>query len=60
MRVLAINTLSSLATTYVVKSTPMQEILDASKEKMFVQLVPDNSAKVLSRDIEAVDEIIRV
>lgn len=60
MRVPAINTLSPLPTASLVKSTPMHEILDASKEKMFAQLVPDSSAKALSRYTEMVDEIIRM
>ncbi|KAH9287555.1 hypothetical protein KI387_031672 [Taxus chinensis] len=59
MRVPAINSLPPLPTASLVKSTPMHECLDASKEKMFAQLVPDSSAKALSRYTEMVDETIR-
>ncbi|GLJ21673.1 hypothetical protein SUGI_0403730 [Cryptomeria japonica] len=59
MRVPAINALPALPTASLVKSTPMHECLDASKEKMFAQLVPDSSAKALSRYTEMVDETIR-
>ena len=34
-------------------------LLDASKEKMFASLVPDSSAKALSRYTEMVDDVIR-
>jgi programmed cell death 6-interacting protein len=37
----------------------MADILDASKEKMFIGLVPDSSAKALSRYTEMLDDIIR-
>ncbi|KAG5240442.1 hydroxyproline-rich glycoprotein [Salix suchowensis] len=43
----------------MVKIMPMNEVLDASKEKMFASLVPDSSAKALSRYTEMVDDIIR-
>ncbi|XP_068643258.1 vacuolar-sorting protein BRO1-like [Aristolochia californica] len=59
MRVPAANSLPPLPTASLVKSTPLNEILDASKEKMFLTLVPDGSAKALSRYTEMVDEIIR-
>ncbi|XP_068638721.1 vacuolar-sorting protein BRO1-like [Aristolochia californica] len=59
MRVPAANSLPPLPTASLVKSTPLNEILDASKEKMFSTLVPDGSAKALSRYTEMVDEIIR-
>ncbi|XP_010243760.1 PREDICTED: ALG-2 interacting protein X [Nelumbo nucifera] len=59
MRVPAANTLLPLPAASLVKSTPMNDILDASKEKMFASLVPDNSAKALSRYTEMVDDIIR-
>ncbi|KAF9594051.1 hypothetical protein IFM89_027025 [Coptis chinensis] len=59
MRVPAISSLSSLPAYSLVKSTPMTEVLDASKEKMFASLVPDSSAKALSRYTEMVDDIIR-
>eukprot|EP01018_Ginkgo_biloba_P023116 Gb_12639 [translate_table: standard] len=59
MRVPQANSLPPLPTASLVKSMPMHEFLDASKEKMFAQLVPDSSAKALSRYTEMVDEIIR-
>ncbi|KAJ0694972.1 putative 4-alpha-glucanotransferase [Helianthus annuus] len=43
----------------MVKPLNMSEVLDASKEKMFASIVPDSSAKVLSRYTEMVDDIIR-
>ncbi|KAL5991944.1 hypothetical protein ACLOJK_012856 [Asimina triloba] len=59
MRVPASNSLPPLPTASLVKPTPMTEILDASKEKMFTTLVPDSSAKSLSKYTEMVDDIIR-
>ncbi|MFS7977508.1 hypothetical protein Hanom_Chr10g00904811 [Helianthus anomalus] len=43
----------------MVKPLNMSEVLDASKEKMFASIVPDSSAKPLSRYTEMVDDIIR-
>ncbi|KAA8532660.1 hypothetical protein F0562_032693 [Nyssa sinensis] len=43
----------------MVKSLSMNEVLDASKEKMFASLVPDSSAKALSKYTETLDDIIR-
>eukprot|EP00262_Sarcandra_glabra_P003011 TRINITY_DN1344_c0_g2_i1.p1 TRINITY_DN1344_c0_g2~~TRINITY_DN1344_c0_g2_i1.p1 ORF type:complete len:863 (-),score=175.50 TRINITY_DN1344_c0_g2_i1:317-2905(-) len=59
MRVPALSSLPPLPTASLVKSTPMHEILDGSKEKMFATLIPDGSAKALSRYTEMVDDIIR-
>jgi len=59
MRVPAASSLPPLPAVSLVKSMPMAEILDASKEKMFTSLVPDSSAKALSRYTEMVDDIIR-
>ncbi|KAE9450956.1 hypothetical protein C3L33_17133, partial [Rhododendron williamsianum] len=59
MRVPPASSLPPLPAFSLVKSMPMAEILDASKEKMFTSLVPDSSAKALSRYTEMVDEIIR-
>ncbi|PIA33499.1 hypothetical protein AQUCO_04100140v1 [Aquilegia coerulea] len=59
MRVPATNSLPSLPAYSLVKSMAMGEVLDASKERMFASLVPDNSAKALSRYTEMVDDIIR-
>ncbi|KAK9051042.1 hypothetical protein SSX86_027667 [Deinandra increscens subsp. villosa] len=43
----------------MVKPLNMNEVLDASREKLFASLVPDSSAKALSRYTEVVDDIIR-
>ncbi|XP_057952975.1 vacuolar-sorting protein BRO1-like, partial [Malania oleifera] len=59
MRVPSPNSLPPLPAISLVKSMPMNEVLDASKEKMFSTLVPDSSAKALSRYTEMVDDIIR-
>ncbi|XP_050226094.1 vacuolar-sorting protein BRO1 [Mercurialis annua] len=59
MRVPSPSSLPPLPAFSMVKSMPMNEVLDASKEKMFASLVPDSSAKALSRYTEMVDEIIR-
>jgi programmed cell death 6-interacting protein len=59
MRVPPASSLSPLPAFSMVKSMPMNEVLDASREKMFASLVPDSSAKALSRYTEMVDEIIR-
>ncbi|GAB4840360.1 bck1-like resistance to osmotic shock [Ancistrocladus abbreviatus] len=58
-RVPPASSLTALPAFPMVKSMPMSEVLDASKEKMFASLVPDSSAKALSRYTEMVDEIIR-
>lgn len=59
MRVPSPSSLSALPTFSMVKPMAMNEVLDASKDKMFASLVPDNSAKALSRYTEMVDDIIR-
>ncbi|KAL2558907.1 Endosomal targeting BRO1-like domain-containing protein [Forsythia ovata] len=59
MRVPPASSLPPLPTFSMVKSMPMNEVLDASKEKMFASLVPDSSAKALSRYTEMVDDVIR-
>lgn len=59
MRVPSPSTLPPLPAFSMVKSMPMNEVLDASKERMFSSLVPDSSAKALSRYTEMVDDIIR-
>ncbi|GAB4828815.1 bck1-like resistance to osmotic shock [Ancistrocladus abbreviatus] len=58
-RVPPASSLIALPAFSMVKPMPMSEVLDASKEKMFASLVPDSSAKALSRYTEMVDEIIR-
>ncbi|KAK3189498.1 hypothetical protein Dsin_029059 [Dipteronia sinensis] len=59
MRVPSPSTLPPLPAFSMVKPMAMNEVLDASKEKMFACLVPDNSAKALSRYTEMVDDVIR-
>ncbi|KAK7274211.1 hypothetical protein RIF29_15292 [Crotalaria pallida] len=59
MRVPSPNSLPPLPAFSMVKPMAMSEVLDASKEKMFASLVPDSSAKALSRYTEMVDDIIR-
>lgn len=59
MRVPSPSSLPPLPAFSMVKPMAMNEVLDASKEKMFASLVPDSSAKALSRYTEMVDEIIR-
>lgn len=59
MRVPSPGSLPPLPAFSMVKPMAMNEVLDASKEKMFASLVPDNSAKALSRYTEMVDDIIR-
>ncbi|XP_039035402.1 vacuolar-sorting protein BRO1-like [Hibiscus syriacus] len=59
MRVPSPSSLAALPAFSMVKSMQMNDVLDASKEKMFASLVPDSSAKALSRYTEMVDEVIR-
>ncbi|KAF5757476.1 putative BRO1 domain, ALIX V-shaped domain, BRO1 domain superfamily protein [Helianthus annuus] len=59
MRVPPASALQPLPAFAMVKPLNMSEVLDASKEKMFASLVPDSSAKALSRYTEMVDDIIR-
>lgn len=59
MRVPTASSLPPLPAFSLVKPMPMNEVLDASKERMFASLVPDSSAKSLSRYTEMVDDIIR-
>ncbi|XP_024021584.1 vacuolar-sorting protein BRO1 [Morus notabilis] len=59
MRVPSPTSLPPLQSFSMVKPMAMNEVLDASKEKMFASLVPDSSAKALSRYTEMVDDIIR-
>ncbi|KAF5745220.1 ALG-2 interacting protein X [Tripterygium wilfordii] len=59
MRVPSPSSLPPLPAFSLVKPMAMNEVLDASKKKMFASLVPDSSAKALSRYTEMVDDIIR-
>lgn len=58
-RVPSPSSLTSLPAVSLVKPMSMDDVLDASKEKLFASLVPDNSAKALSRYTEMVDDVIR-
>lgn len=60
MRVPPASSLSTLPAASLVKSVPMAEVLDASKERLFTGIVPDTGAKALSRYTEMVDDIIRI
>ncbi|KAF2304622.1 hypothetical protein GH714_035901 [Hevea brasiliensis] len=60
MRIPSQSSLPPLPAFSMVKPMSMNEVLDASKEKMFASLVPDSSAKALSRYTEMVDDIIRI
>ncbi|KAI3817244.1 hypothetical protein L1987_11033 [Smallanthus sonchifolius] len=59
MRVPPVSSLPSLPSFSLVKPMNMNDVLDASKDKMFASLVPDSSAKALSRYTEMVDDVIR-
>lgn len=59
MRVPPPSSLTPLPTFSMVKPMPMGEVLDASRERMFASLVPDSSAKALSRYTEMLDDITR-
>ncbi|KAL8142029.1 hypothetical protein V2J09_015061 [Rumex salicifolius] len=58
-RVPSPSSLTTLPSVSLVKPMSMDDVLDASKEKLFASLVPDNSAKALSRYTEMVDDVIR-
>lgn len=60
MRVPSPSSLPPVPAFSMVKPLAMNEVLDASKEKLFASLVPDSSAKALSRYTEMVDDIIRI
>ncbi|XP_017611239.1 vacuolar-sorting protein BRO1 [Gossypium arboreum] len=59
MRVPSPSSLPPLPAFSMVKSMQMNDVLDASKEKIFASLVPDSSAKALSRYTEMADDVIR-
>ncbi|XP_021727113.1 vacuolar-sorting protein BRO1-like [Chenopodium quinoa] len=58
-RVPQASSLAPLPAFSLVKAMPLDEIVDASKEKMFLSLVPDSSTKALSKYTEMVDDVIR-
>ncbi|XP_071686334.1 vacuolar-sorting protein BRO1-like [Rutidosis leptorrhynchoides] len=59
MRVPPVSSLPPLPGFSLVKSMNMNDVLDASKDRMFAGLVPDSSAKALSRYTEMLDDVIR-
>ncbi|KAJ8570214.1 hypothetical protein K7X08_006791 [Anisodus acutangulus] len=59
MRVPQASSLPPLPAFSMVKPMPMNDVLDANKGKMFASLVPDSSAKALSRYTKMVDDVIR-
>ncbi|KAH7295126.1 hypothetical protein KP509_27G033300 [Ceratopteris richardii] len=59
MRIPSEASLAPLSGASLVKSTGLADIVDASKEKMFKKLVPDSSAKALSRYTELLDDVVR-
>ncbi|KAG6515675.1 vacuolar-sorting protein BRO1-like [Zingiber officinale] len=60
MRVPDASSLAALPAASLVKSMPLAEVLDASKEGLFSRLVPDNNTKALSKYTDIVDDIIRM
>ena len=60
MRIPPISSLSPLLSVSLVKSLPINSILDPTKEQLFASLVPDKASKALCKYTEMVDEIIRV
>ncbi|CAA6673326.1 unnamed protein product [Spirodela intermedia] len=59
MRIPPAGSLQPLPAASLVKPLHMGDVLDASKERLFASLVPDSSAKALSKYTEMVDNIIR-
>ncbi|GAA0157882.1 membrane traffic protein [Lithospermum erythrorhizon] len=59
MRVPPASSLPPLPAFSLVKPLQMSDVLDASKVNLFASLVPDSSAKSLSRYTEMVDDVIR-
>lgn len=59
MRVPPEASLGPLPGASLVKPTNLSDTLDASKEKMFTALVPDSSAKALSKYTEMLDDVVR-
>lgn len=58
-RVPQASSLAPLSAFSMVKPMSLDELVDASKEKMFLSLIPDSSTKALSRYTEMVDDVIR-
>ncbi|XP_064944989.1 vacuolar-sorting protein BRO1-like [Musa acuminata AAA Group] len=59
MRVPEASSLAALPAAPLVRPTPMADVLDASKERLFSRLVPDSSTRALSKYTDMVDNIIR-
>ncbi|XP_065007934.1 vacuolar-sorting protein BRO1-like [Musa acuminata AAA Group] len=59
MRIPAASSLAALPAASLAKPIPLGEVLNASKEKFFSNLVPDSSTKALSKYTDMVDNIIR-
>ncbi|XP_078445696.1 endosomal targeting BRO1-like domain-containing protein [Wolffia australiana] len=59
MRVPPPGSLQPLPSASLVKPINLADALDAAKERLFVTLIPDTSAKALSKYTEMVDSIIR-
>ncbi|RWW21773.1 hypothetical protein GW17_00014059 [Ensete ventricosum] len=59
MRVPEASSLAALSAAPLVRPTPMADVLDASKERLFSRLVPDSSTRALSKYTDMVDNIIR-
>eukprot|EP00898_Chlorokybus_atmophyticus_P004865 jgi/Chlat1/537/Chrsp103S01115 len=51
--------LAPVGASCLVKPAPLAQALDGKNEKLFTRIVPDQSAKALSKYTEMVDEIIR-
>ncbi|GBG75643.1 hypothetical protein CBR_g20272 [Chara braunii] len=59
MRIPPPDTLPDIPSSCLVKPWSMAEVIDATGLKLFISLVPDSSAKALSKYTEMVDEVIR-
>ncbi|KAK8940431.1 hypothetical protein KSP39_PZI010337 [Platanthera zijinensis] len=59
MRIPSSFSLSFLPAASLVKPTPMEDVIDASKDRLFMNLVPKSISKAQSRYTEMVDDLIR-
>ncbi|KAK8969076.1 hypothetical protein KSP40_PGU012994 [Platanthera guangdongensis] len=59
MRIPSSFSLSTLPAASLVKPTPMEDVIDASKDRLFMNLVPKSISKAQSRYTEMVDDLIR-
>ena len=60
MRIPPSGSIQPLPAASLVKPLNLGDVLDASKERLFSSIVPDSSAKALSKYTEMVDSIIRI